>query len=642
MSETKVAPYGGWQSPISADLVVQGGNSLVSVRFEGGDVYWLEGRPAEGGRVTLMRCDARGQIADASPPQFNLRTRVHEYGGGAYTVAGGHVYFSNFSDNLVYIQAQGGTPQPLTHDSALRYADFLLDAGRGRLICVREDHRDPSHEAVNTLVALSLDGSEQVLQGGNDFYSSPRLSPDGGRLAWLTWHHPNLPWDGTELWVGKIAVDGRLSATQRVTGGDHESIFQPEWAADGSLYYTSDRSGWWNIYRWHEGQEQRVVEAEAEFGKPQWVFGLSSYAFVGPNRLVCTVQQVGIVRLVSVDTDSGAVSDIPTPYTAIADPVAEGGRVGFIAASPTSPTAVVMLEVDSGKITELRRASDITIDPSYISVPQAIEFPTEGGMTAHAFFYPPDNRDYTAPQGELPPLIVKSHGGPTSASVTALNLGIQFWTSRGIAVLDVNYGGSSGYGREYRERLYGQWGVVDVDDCANGATYLAQRGLVDGERLAITGGSAGGYTTLCAVAFRDTFKAGASHYGIGDLETFAQDTHKFESRYMEQLVGPYPQERERYYQRSPIHFAERIACPLIIFQGLDDKVVPPNQAEDMVAALHKNGTPYAYVPFEGEGHGFRNGKHIKRALEAELYFYSRVFRFPLAEPVEPVTIEGLS
>jgi dipeptidyl aminopeptidase/acylaminoacyl peptidase len=508
---------------------------------------------------------------------------------------------------------------------------------------VREDHTEPEREAVNTIASIDLEsGDSRVLMSGHDFYASPRLNPDGTRLAWLAWDHPNMPWDGTELWVGELQPDGSLEHTRCVAGGVGESIFQPEWSPDGTLYFVSDRTGWWNLYRVRDGQVEPLAEMEAEFGLPQWLFGWSTYAFELAQRIVCAYAQQGTWHLASLDTETRKLEPIETPYTAISGVHAAPGRAIFHAGSPTEPPSIVQLDLATGQIEVLRRSGKIETDPGYLSQPQAVGFPTENGLTAHAFFYPPQNRDYAAPPDELPPLLVMSHGGPTGSTSNTLKLAVQYWTSRGIAVLDVNYGGSTGYGRAYRQRLAGQWGVVDVDDCVNGARYLAQSGKVDGERLIIRGGSAGGYTTLCALTFRDAFKAGASYYGIGDLEAMAKETHKFESRYLDRLVGPYPEQRELYVQRSPIHFTDQLSCPVIFFQGLEDQVVPPNQAEMMVEALRKKKVPVAYLPFEGEQHGFRRAENIKRSLDAELYFYSRIFDFELGEPVEPVDIENLS
>jgi dipeptidyl aminopeptidase/acylaminoacyl peptidase len=643
MPQTQVAPYGSWKSPITSDLIVKGSIGIGMIGLDGADVYWIEMRPSEGGRYVIVRRTPEGQTTDVTPQPFNARTRVHEYGGGDFVVADGTVYFSNFDDQRLYKQALGAEPQALTPAVEMRYADPILDSLRGRVICVREDHTGEG-EAVNTLVSLSLeDGSDaRILVSGNDFYSSPRLSPDGKHLAWLTWNHPNMPWDGTEVWIGELAEDGSLGRTERVAGGVEESIFQPEWSPDGVLYFVSDRSGWWNLYRRSEdGSVESLHEMQAEFGMPQWVFGMSMYAIESAERLISAYIEKGSWRLGSLETRTGKFTPIETPYTDITYLRASSGRAIFRGGSPTSSAAIVQLDLNTGETEVLRRSNELQIDSGYFSIAQPVEFPTENGQTAHAFFYPPRNRDFVAPEGELPPLLVKSHGGPTSAATTTLALGIQYWTSRGIGVLDVNYGGSTGYGREYRERLKDTWGIVDVDDCANGARYLVERGLVDGNRLMITGGSAGGYTTLCALTFRDRFKAGASHYGVSDCEALAKETHKFESRYLDGLIGPYPERADLYRERSAIHHVDRLSCPIIFFQGLEDKVVLPNQAEMMVEALRAKGLPVAYVPFAGEQHGFRRAENIKRALDGEIYFYSRVFGFELTDEVEAVPIENL-
>ncbi len=644
MTQPQVAPYGSWESPISADLISTEGRRIIEAVADGEDIYWIQMRPAESGRYVIVRRTPDGQTTDVTPAPFNARTRVHEYGGAAFSVNDGTVYFSNFEDQRLYRQAAGSDPQPITPEAGLRYADGAVDAKRNRLICVCEDHTDAEREAVNALVGIRLNGTEerQVLVSGNDFYSSPRLSPSGTHLAWMTWNHPNMPWDGAELWVGEIDTDESINHTEYVAGGADESIFQPEWSPDGTLYFVSDRTNWWNLYRYQAGTVEPVCEMEAELGRPQWIFGMSTYQFVSPNQIICTYTQDGVWHLASLDTVTRKLDRIETPYTSIANLQTIPGGVLFNAGSSTESASIVRLDLATKQFEVVYRSSEIEIDAGYFSTPQAIEFPTTNNLSAHAFFYPPQNRDYTPPVDDLPPLIVISHGGPTSATSTALNLEIQYWTSRGIAVLDVNYGGSSGYGRAYRQRLNGQWGVVDVDDCVNGARYLAEQGYVDANRLAIRGGSAGGYTTLSALTFRDVFKAGASYYGISDLEAMTRDTHKFESRYLDSLIGPYPERRNLYRARSPIHFTDRLSCPLILFQGLEDKVVPPNQAEMMVEALRAKGLPVAYVPFEGEQHGFRRSENIRHSLEAELYFYAQVFNFVPADIVEPVMIENLS
>jgi dipeptidyl aminopeptidase/acylaminoacyl peptidase len=645
MTAKKTAPHGSWKSPITSDLIVSGSVGLSQIALDGGDIYWVESRPAEGGRNVLVRRSPDGRTVDVTPAPFNVRTRVHEYGGGAYAIAGGIVYFSNFADQRLYRQEPGRDPLPITPEEDLRYADGVIDGRRGRIVCVREDHTVAGEEAVNTVVSLDLEagGAGEVLVSGSDFYSTPRLSPDGSRLAWLAWDHPNMPWDGTELWVGELDGDGSLGQRSLVAGGVDESIFQPEWSPDGVLHFVSDRTGWWNLYRWRNGDTEPLCEMEAEFGAPQWVFGTPTYAFTSADEVVCAYTRQGTWSLATLDTATRRLDAVELPYSDMSrgDVRVASGRVVFAAGSPSEPSSVIQLDLATRKAEVLRRSTDVKVEEGYLSAPQAIEFPTEGGLTAHAFFYPPQNRDFNAPAGERPPLMVISHGGPTSATSTSLHLSAQYWTSRGIAVLDVNYGGSTGYGTEYRRRLNGQWGIVDIDDCVNGARFLVERGDVDGDRLIIKGGSAGGYTTLSALAFRDVFKAGASYYGISDLETMTLDTHKFESRYLDTIVGPYPERRDIYVERSAIHHIDRLSCPLIMFQGLEDKIVPPNQAEMMLEALRDKGLPVAYVPFEGEQHGFRRAENIKRALDGELYFYSRVFGFELADPVEPVPIHNL-
>jgi dipeptidyl aminopeptidase/acylaminoacyl peptidase len=642
MAALQTAPYGSWKSPITSDLIVAATVSLDQVVLDGKDIYWIEGRPWEGGRNVIVKRTPDGQVRDVTPASFNARTRVHEYGGGSYTVSEGVVYFSHFDDQRLYRQGPGEAPVPVSPQAELRYADAVIDRRPQQLVCVREDHRTGHREAVNTLVHVPLSSNHPsiVLIEGNDFYSSPGMSPDGQRLAWLTWNHPNMPWDGTELWMGEFDGSGGVKQ-QKVAGGPDESIFQPQWSPDGTLYFVSDRSGWWNLYRWRNKKVEAVCPRQAEFGRPQWVFGHSTYAFLSTDQIICTFTEQGAWRLATLDTRTGKLEILDSPYTEINYLRASPGQVVFIGGSPAEALAVVRYDLASRRFEVLRRSSEQAVHLGYLSVPRPIEFPTEGGKTAHAFFYPPANRDFVAPEGEKPPLVVRSHGGPTSATPSTLKLDVQFWTSRGIAVLDVNYGGSTGYGTEYRRRLDGAWGIVDMDDCVNGAKYLVGRGEADGDRLAIRGGSAGGYTTLCALTFRDLFRAGASYYGVSDLEALATETHKFESRYLDRLIGPFPERRDLYRERSPIHFTERLSCPVILFQGLEDKVVLPNQAERMVEALRTKGLPVAYVPFEGEQHGFRRAANIKRALDGELYFYSRIFGFGLADPVEPVPIKNL-
>jgi dipeptidyl aminopeptidase/acylaminoacyl peptidase len=659
----KPTSFGSWKSPITSDLIVSETISFDQSWTDGEDVYWIESRPAEGGRSVIMRWRPAGEAIDVNPAPYNARTRVHEYGGGAMLAVDGVVFFSNFSDQCVYRIDPGVEPRmltPLSKDGQWRYADFITDKSRQRILCVREEHRD--NEVVNTIVALPMDNDASsniapqgtILVAGNDFYAAPRLSPDGKMLAWLTWNHPNMPWDATQLWLANIPLDGSPTNPRCVAGlEEQESISQPEWSPDGCLYFISDRSGWWNLYRLDaQGMPEAIYPMEAEFSRPQWVFHMSSYGFLSEEKILCTYLEHGFSRIATIDLRTRRVHNLKTPYNDVRDLCVNpcDGTALIIASSTGLPLALLRLDFRQAvtgaegdhRIVGLRYACRVDIDPGYLSIPQEVEFPTTSQRTAFGFFYRPQNKDFTPPENEKPPLIVISHGGPTGFSDSGLSLiSVQFWTSRGFAVLDVNYGGSSGYGRPYRQRLYGNWGVVDIDDCVNGALYLAGKGLVDGERMAIRGGSAGGYTTLAALTFRKVFKAGASYYGVSDLEAIARDTHKFESRYMDSLVGPYPDQKELYRSRSPIHYIHQIDCPMILFQGMDDKVVLPNQAEEMVASLKKKNLPVAYLAFEGEGHGFRRAENIKRTLDAELYFYGRVFGFPVADAVAVVEIFNL-
>jgi len=553
MTEKRIAPYGSWKSPITSDLVVKENVVQLQLALDGDDVYWLELRPQEKGRSVIVRRAADGTATDINPAPFNASTRVHEYGGASFMVDDGVVYFSNHADQRLYRHRPGEAPEPLTPEKAWRFADAVMDRKRQRLVCVREDHTDSPKEASNTIVAVSLNtGEAMVLIAGNDFYSSPRLSPDGNHLAWLTWNHPNMPWDGCELWVSELDEAGLIVTPHKVAGSVDESIFQPEWSPEGVLYFVSDRTGWWNLYRWRGGNVEALYPMEAEFGGPLWLFGVSIYGFVD-GQIVCRYVKDGQAYLGLLNKATLELEPVALPYTFYYRVKANDGRAILIAGSPTEAASVVALDLATRKLEVLSHPSSLVIDPGYVSIPQAIEFPTANGLTAHAFFYPPKNLDFSGPVNERPPLILISHGGPTSVALLLLDLGLQYWTSRGFAVVDVNYGGSTGYGRAYRERLDGQWGIVDMDDCTNAALYLVEQGLVDGDRLAVRGASAGGYTTLCCLTFKDVFKAGASHYGISDLEVFAVDTHKFESHYLERLVGPYPGRKDIYLERSPIH-----------------------------------------------------------------------------------------
>jgi dipeptidyl aminopeptidase/acylaminoacyl peptidase len=644
VSERKVAPYGSWASPVTIDLLLKGTVHLRNqmLRWDGDDLYWSELRPSEAGRIVVCRHGADGAISDVTPPGFNARTRVHEYGGGHFAVSGGTVWFTNFSDQRLYRQDGGGTPRAITPSVDLRHADMVVDDRRGRLYAVREDHTTGASEAVNSIVSLDWKGESEAftVAAGNDFYSSPKLSPDGSRVAWTTWNHPNMPWDGSELWVGELDRDGRVTSARKIAGGESESVLQPEWSPTGELYFVSDRSDWWNLYRARGEGDEPVCRRAAEFGAPHWGFGMRFYAFAGPDEMVCLYSEPAGTKLGRIDLDAGTMRHVELLYTGLNNVQANGRKAAFFAASPTLAERVLTIDLDSGAQEVVRVSNPAHIHPGNLSLPKAIEFPTEGGLTAHAIYYPPKNQDFEGPSGEKPPLMVRCHGGPTGSAGPTYTFEYHYWTSRGFAVVDVNYGGSSGYGRAYRMRLNGNWGVVDVDDCINSARYLVEQGLADGDRVSITGGSAGGYTVLLSLTKRDFYNAGASHFGIGDLELFIKETHKFESHYCDTLIGPYPDRADIYRDRSAIYFADNLKSPVILFQGLEDKVVPPSQAEEFVAVCKKKKLPYAYVAFEGEQHGFRQEKNIRRSIDGEMYFLSRIFGFTTADKIEPVEIEN--
>jgi dipeptidyl aminopeptidase/acylaminoacyl peptidase len=652
-----VAPYGSWPSPITSDFLVQQVVSLSEVLVDDGSLWWIEGRPQEAGRQVVVRRDPSGRIADVLPEGFSARTRVHEYGGGAYLVHRGVLFFSNLPDQRLWRLDPGEqTPRPVTPEppegTSMRYADGVATPDGRWIVCVRERHLgDQATDVVNDLVAVPAagEGEPVVLAEGHDFYAAPRLDASGRRLAWLCWDHPNMPWDGTELWVADVGAGMAVDNPRRVAGGPDESISQPRWSPDGLLHWISDRTGWWNLYadEGSSGSGRALAPMAAEFARPDWVFGQSSYTFLADGRLVATWSNEGLSHLGFVgaglrgpNAAASRAEEVAVPFTELSSLQPYGDGVAAIAASASRSPAVVSIALDTGAARVIRAGRSTSVPAEAISEARRLAFPTEGEQTAHAFYYPPRLEGFEGQPEECPPLLVRSHGGPTAAASPALNVEIQFWTSRGFAVVDVNYGGSTGYGREYRRRLDGRWGVVDVDDCVNAALYLARVGEADARRLVVRGGSAGGYTTLCALAYRDVFAAGASYYGVADLETLATDTHKFESRYLDRLVGPYPESRDLFRERSPIDHADGISVPLIILQGLEDAVVSPRQAEALVNALRANGVPFAYLTFEGEQHGFRQASTIRRAAEAELWFYGEVLGFEPADRIEPAEVEG--
>ena len=630
-SRTAGASSGVWRSPLSAGEVAAGRLRIADVQLDGDDAYWIEGRPTEAGRCVIVR-ERDGTTEDLIAPPYSARTWVHEYGGAAMRAHRGAVYFSNAEDRRLYRIAPGSAPESITPDIGdVRYADFEVDEARGRIVCVVEDHRGPS--VVNDIRTIPLGGGEPVsVISGNDFYSTARVSPDGASLSWLTWNAPNMPWEGCELWVAALDGAGAISNARMVAGGPRESLFQPSWSPDSVLHLISDSTGWWNLYRVDGDRVVPLAPMDADCGLPQWTFAPSTFAFCGEDGIVFWASHDGTWRLHRLDA-SGTCHDVDTGYTAYGGHVgATGSRVLFLAGAADRPTSVVRRDLSTSKERVLRVDSDLRIDESIRSTPEHVTFPGHGGDTAHAWYYAPRNDAYAAARGR-PPLLVRAHGGPTSATSCALDPSVQYWTSRGFAYLDVDYGGSTGYGRGYRDRLNRASGVVDVGDCVEGARHLAERGLADVERLFIHGGSAGGYITLCAMTFHDLFSAGASLFGIADLEALLADTHKFEAHYeAPYATGP------AMYERSPVHFTDQVRGAVLLLQGLDDPIVPANQAEMMFAGLQAAGVPCAYIAFPGEQHGFRQAANIERSTEAQLSFFATVSGTPLEEPIEPLPI----
>ena len=632
------SPYGTWRSPIAAADLARSAISLNYVQVVGGAPHWVESRPTEAGRYVIVTPDRNGGIAERTSADFNARTRVHEYGGRPYALAPREIYFSHFADQRLYVQRANETPVALTPEG-YRYADFQLVPSVERLLCVREDHTGPG-EPKNSVVALDIapgaprgrpsERAGTVLFSASDFVAYPRASPDGRRIAWIAWNHPDMPWDATTLYVADCTPHG-LDHVTAVAGGPAESVLEPRWDAEGALYFISDRSGWWNLYRLRGDRVEAVFSIEAELASPLWTLGQANYA-LGRGHAIVRYSVDARDRLGVVDLTRGTLRPLELPFVGLwsVERLNDTTAVA-IAASAVEEPAVVTVDLETGSHRVLRAPSELRVDSRYISLAEPIEYPTAGGRTAHAFYYPPANADCRAPAGEKPPLVVTVHGGPTSHSKPSFSLGTQYWTSRGFALLDVNYGGSSGYGRVYRERLEGNWGIVDVDDVVAGVRFLVDRGQVDGSRTAIRGGSAGGFTVLAALAFHDVFRAGANYYGVSDLEALARDTHKFESRYLDRLVAPLPQGRPIYEARAPILHLESFHAPLITFQGTEDRVVPPSQSRAIVAALQRKGVPVEYLEFDGEQHGFRRADSIVQSLKAELDFYGRVFGFTPAE-----------
>ena len=640
------SPYGSWTSPIDPELLATSSASFSYPSSEGGNLYWLESRPWENGRSVVVQRDSEGVIRDILPAPLNARSKVHEYGGTPYIVVNDILYFCLYDDQRLYrldLNKSNTLPTPITPEGGYRFADFCYDKHQHRLICVAEIHIDRP-EPENQIVAIPLDGSMQVIPlcSGDDFYAYPRLDNTGEKLCWISWNHPNMPWDSTTLWLANVSTNGHLDNPELIVGNGNEAIFQPQWSPDNQLYFVSDRDNWWNLYRWQPTSGIEPIQPmAAEFATPLWVLGMSTYGFCDDGTLVSCHTCDGTWQLSTKKPTALNFQPVENNYCNISDIYCTGDKAWLVGASTLSSEELAELDIKNHKLRPVTQGNPLSIDPSYLSQPSPINYPTSGQATTHAFFYRPTNPDFKGCEGSLPPLIVICHGGPTGSTSTALNLKIQYWTSRGFAVLDVNYRGSTGYGRHYREQLQGQWGIADVTDVVEGANYLIERKMVNPEKTAIRGSSAGGYTVLAALCFHQLFKAGACLYGIGDLETLARDTHKFESRYLDKLIGPYPDQRAIYQDRSPIHHIDQFNCPVIFFQGLDDKVVPPEQAVAMSRALKEKNLPVAYLPFEGEGHGFRKAGTIKQSLEAELFFYGKVFGFSPADKLPTILISNL-
>lgn len=654
------SPYGSWKSPIDSTLIVSNMVRMGKVCLDGGDLFWLETRPEESGRDMICSMREDKCLQDITPQPFNSRTRVHEFGGGGFAAASGLIFFSNLLDQRVYVQEKGKdgqfqVPRPLTPEPAapgkhLRFADLALDKKRARLIAVQEDHRETDQDSPAAIVSIELTGESSsaplCLTSGADFYTSPRVSQDGSKLAWLQWNHPDMPWYQTELWIADITDDGTLENKQMIAGDANNAITQPEWSPDGLLYFCSDRTGWWNIHRLKDGQIDQVMQADVECGVPHIYFGNTTYGFVSAERIICSFAEKGIWTLAELDTSTGKLSRIDCPFNEISFLKVDDKRAVFRAGSPSEPVSIVEFDHTKRTFKIVKRSFELEPElakdlPNYLSKPERIEFVSSNGRIAHAFYYPPKNSRFRPNDGELPPLIVKIHGGPNNQAFNSLDLTTQYWTSRGFALVDVNYGGSSGYGREYRDRLRLNWGIVDNQDAANAASYLIQRGDVDAKRIAITGMSAGGYATICGVTFHDVFAAGSAHFGIGDMEAMAGLFHKFQSRFLHTMIAPFPKDREEYRKRSAVNYIEKINCPLLLFHGALDSIVPISQSEILFEKLTKANKASALVCFADEPHVFRKAENIKLTMETELAFYSLIFKFEPADSLQAADLSAV-
>ena len=642
----KTSPFGSWKSPITAKIAAEAGITFEDIRVDKNKLAWLEGRPYEDGRYVAVGRDINGKTKDLIPNGYNVRNAVHEYGGASYAIHDELLIFVNWDDQRLYKVVNRSKPQVMTDCPNIprgeRYSDLFITSDGKWLFCVNESHVEKG-EPENKIIAISLENRSVncTVVKGKDFYSSPRVSSDGTKLCWLEWDHPNMPWDGCELHVAVLQCNERVSIKTEiiVAGGLNESVLQPEWAPAGGLYFITDISGWWNLSVWSGDDIKRVLVETKDYAGPAWRFGLSTYSFLSKNRVALRSSN-GLKGEIKIIENSSDIVSLEVPHTEITYLVGDGDNLYYIGSSPGTLPEIVRLKLD-GSIKTIKKSSDIVFNKNFFSKPEQICFQTTENDVAYANYYPPTNPYFIGLENEKPPLLVLSHGGPTSSCTTALNLKqVQYFTSRGFAVVDVNYRGSTGFGKVYRDSLKGKWGVYDMDDCISAAHFLADKGLVDRARLIIKGGSAGGYTTINALTFRDDFAVGATYYGIADLSVFIEDTHKFESKYLESLIGPYSENKNLYYERSAINYTDQLSCPMIIFQGSEDKIVPPSQAEMLSNALKKKFIPYSYILFEGEQHGFRKSGNIIKSQEAELFFYGKMLGFTPSDRIAQIKIEN--
>ena len=641
MTNKPNTPYGSWTSPINSSMITADSVSLDELQLHSSGTYWIERRPNEKGRCVIVK-HSDGVNTDQISAPYSARSRVHEYGGGVYCITSNGIFFVNDTDQNIYFCPTGKVPVAITNNVDCCYADLQFDKQHQRIICVQQRNTHNSCQDENTLVSIDISSHViTILHSGNDFYASPRVSPCGSKLSWLCWSHPDMPWDKTTLWLADITDSHQLlnARTLHHPESENTSIFQPQWSPDNQLYFVSDLSGWWNLYRYHNDKIEPITHEQLEFGLPQWVFAQSSYAFTSHNSILCAPINNGIACLALLNTDTGTLETLQTEWNSFSSIQAIDDHYSFIAASAKNFPQVISLQSDQSQT--LRYSCQTQLDTGYYSYGQIIHFKSRHDDECFAIYYPPANKNYLDNPDEKPPLIVLCHGGPTAMADPSLDIRKQYWTSRGFALLDVNYSGSTGFGRAYRERLNNNWGIRDADDCCDAAQHLVKMGMADPKRLIIKGGSAGGYTVLCALTFHQTFSAGASYYGIGNLESLLSDTHKFESHYLDRLIGPYPENKREYETRSPINYVEQLNCPVIFFQGTEDKVVPKEQAEKMFSALKNKGIPVAYVPFEGEQHGFRKAETIQQALDSEFSFYAKIFGMPVKPDIQ-LHIENLA